>query len=82
MAEHEIPPSREEWMEWSTHPTTRWFKWALTQVRQEVQDSLSTGATLRQASDDTAQATARAVGYVSGVGVALDLEPEVMEATS
>lgn len=38
------------------------------------------GGTLRPASDDTAQATARAVGYVSGLGVAMDLEPEVMAA--
>lgn len=40
------------------------------------------GMTLRAQSDDTAQETARFVGYTLGLEAALDAEPEVMGATS
>ena len=82
MAQVEIPPSREEWAEWKAHPVTQWYLWALSQVQATQQQTLAEGRTLRASSDDTAQATARAVGYVHGIADALGLEPDVTEALS
>lgn len=72
--------SKEEWQEWQGHPVTKWFRWAVREVSRQQQDYIGRGGTVRHASDDTAQATARAVGYLNGLSDVLELEPDVGES--
>lgn len=62
------------------HPVTEWYRWAVGEVLAEKRQKIGRGATLRATSDDTAQATALAVGIAEGIETALGIEPAVMGA--
>lgn len=82
MSRNSETPSKEEWQEWQAHPVTEWFMWAVSEVKNDYAGMLSSGQTLKEHSDDTAQTTARTVGIVAGMESAMNIEPEIEEATS
>ena len=82
MPNEATPPSRDEWAEWKVHPVTKWYFGAVRVVQAGKETSLASGVTLKPNADDTAQSTAKAIGAIHGLEIALELEPDLTEVQS
>lgn len=56
------PLSKEEWDEWRSHPTTKFFMAALRQMREDLKDAWAEGAFTDPSTAGNALAQGRAIG--------------------
>jgi hypothetical protein len=75
MSEQEI--TKEEYLAWKDNKVTRAFMALLSDSRNELAATLTSGGTL---GEQTAINTAHCVGYIKGISEILDYEMELPEA--
>ena len=70
------PISPEEWAEWKRNPVTQKFFHQIQEISLRVAGNLLAGSCFRDSPEQTGQAYANLVGYLSGMKMCFDYEPE------
>jgi len=72
--------TKEAFDEWKDHPVTKEISLAITQVKQDLLEKVSTGVTIGQTADETHGMTNRMLGHIEGLDQLLGIDFPADEA--